>query len=35
MLYIPKPSREKFKADFVSFLNDAVNQKPVRSAARE
>ncbi len=35
MLYIHKPSREKFKADFVSFLNDAVNQKPVRSAARE
>jgi carboxypeptidase C (cathepsin A) len=34
MLYIHKPSREKFKADFESFLKDATNQPPVLSAAR-
>jgi len=34
MLYIHKPSREKFKADFETFLNDAINQQPVHSAAR-
>ena len=35
MLYIHKPSRIKFKADFQSFLNDAINQQPVHSAARD
>jgi carboxypeptidase C (cathepsin A) len=35
MLYIHKPSRVKFKADFEAFLNDAINQQPVHSAARE
>ena len=34
MLYIHKPSRLKFKADFESFLGDALNQQPVHSAAR-
>jgi len=34
MLYIHRPSRLKFKADFESFLNDAVNQQPVHAAAR-
>ena len=34
MLYIHKPSRVKFKADFEAFLNDAINQQPVHSAAR-
>ncbi len=34
MLYIHKPSRVKFKADFDSFLNDAIHQQPVHSAAR-
>jgi carboxypeptidase C (cathepsin A) len=34
MLYIHRPSRIKFKADFESFLNDAVNQQPVHAAAR-
>jgi carboxypeptidase C (cathepsin A) len=34
MLYIHKPSRLKFKADFEAFLNDALNQQPVHSAAR-
>jgi carboxypeptidase C (cathepsin A) len=34
MLYIHKPSRVKFKADFEAFLNDALNQQPVHSAAR-
>jgi len=34
MLYIHKPSREKFKADFEAFLNDATHQQPFHSAAR-
>lgn len=34
MLYIHKPSRQKFKSDFSAFLSEAVSQKPVRSAAR-
>ena len=34
MLYIHKPSRVKFKADFEGFLGDAINQQPSRSAAR-
>jgi carboxypeptidase C (cathepsin A) len=34
MLYIHKPSRVKFKADFEAFLKDAINQQPVHSAAR-
>ncbi len=34
MLYIHQPSRVKFKADFESFLHDALNQQPVRAAAR-
>ena len=35
MLYIHTPSRKKFKADFSAFLQDSLNQKVVRSAARE
>ncbi|MGO8701195.1 MAG: S10 family peptidase [Limisphaerales bacterium] len=35
MLYIHKPSRVKFKADFESFLHDAIQQQSVHSAARE
>ena len=34
MLYVHKPSRMKFKADFESFLNDALSQPTVHSAAR-
>jgi carboxypeptidase C (cathepsin A) len=34
MLYIHNPSRVKFKADFESFLADALNQRPVATAAR-
>ncbi len=34
MLYIHKPSRVKFKADFEAFLNDALHQQTVHSAAR-
>ena len=34
MLYIHKPSRVKFKADFEGFLADAVNQQPAHTAAR-
>jgi len=34
MLYIHKPSRVKFKADFEAFLKDATSQAPVHSAAR-
>ena len=34
MLYIHNPSRVKFKADFLSFLNDATSQQVVHSAAR-
>jgi carboxypeptidase C (cathepsin A) len=34
MLYIHKPSRVKFKADFEAFLKDATHQTPVRSATR-
>jgi carboxypeptidase C (cathepsin A) len=34
MLYIHNPSRIKFKADFESFLADALNQPVVHSAAR-
>jgi carboxypeptidase C (cathepsin A) len=35
MLYIHKPSRVKFKEDFLAFLKDATNQQPVHTAARE
>lgn len=34
MLYVHQPSRIKFKADFESFLHDALNQQPVHAAAR-
>jgi carboxypeptidase C (cathepsin A) len=34
MLYIHKPSRVKFKADFEAFLADAINQQPAHTAAR-
>jgi len=34
MLYIHKPSRVKFKADFEAFLRDAINQQPIHSATR-
>ena len=34
MLYIHKPSRIKFKADFEGFLAEAINQQPARTAAR-
>jgi carboxypeptidase C (cathepsin A) len=34
MLYIHAPSRAKFKADFLAFLNDATSQPVVNSAAR-
>lgn len=34
MLYIHKPSRVKFKADFEAFLKEAVNQSPVHAADR-
>jgi carboxypeptidase C (cathepsin A) len=34
MLYIHKPSRLKFKTDFEAFLDDALHQQPVHSAAR-
>ncbi|MCX6923260.1 MAG: peptidase S10 [Verrucomicrobia bacterium] len=34
MLYIHKPSRVKFKADFEAFLTDAMNQQPVHTTAR-
>ena len=34
MLYIHAPSRAKFKADFLEFLNDATSQPVVSSAAR-
>jgi len=34
MLYIHQPSRVKFKSDFESFLNDALHQQPVHTAAR-
>jgi carboxypeptidase C (cathepsin A) len=35
MLYIHKPSRVKFKEDFLTFLKDATTQQPVHTAARE
>ena len=35
MLYIHKPSRVKFKEDFLAFLKDATSQQPVHTAARE
>jgi carboxypeptidase C (cathepsin A) len=35
MLYIHKPSRVKFKEDFLAFLKDATTQQPVHTAARE
>jgi carboxypeptidase C (cathepsin A) len=35
MLYIHKPSRMKFKADFQDFLADATHQQPVHTAARD
>jgi carboxypeptidase C (cathepsin A) len=35
MLYIHKPSRLKFKEDFIAFLKDATNQQPARTAARD
>jgi hypothetical protein len=34
MLYVHKPSRIKFKADFDAFLHDALNQDPVHTTAR-
>lgn len=34
MIYIHKPSRAKFKADFESFLADSLNQQPIHAAAR-
>lgn len=34
MLYIHKPSRIKFKDDFVAFLTDATTQQPAHTAAR-
>jgi len=34
MLYIHKPSREKFKADFEAFLKDAIGQPTIHSASR-
>ena len=34
MLYIHNPSRVKFKADFESFLHDALAQQPVHTASR-
>jgi len=34
MLYIHAPSRVKFKADFLSFLNDSTSQPVVHAAAR-
>ncbi len=34
MLYIHKPSRVKFKADFEAFLKDAINQQPIHNAVR-
>ena len=34
MLYIHKPSREKFKSDFAAFLDDALHQQPVHAAER-
>ena len=34
MLYIHKPSRLKFKADFEAFLKDAMNQQAVHTTAR-
>lgn len=35
MLYIHKPSRVKFKEDFLAFLKDATSQQPVHTAARD
>jgi carboxypeptidase C (cathepsin A) len=35
MLYIHKPSRVKFREDFLAFLKDATSQQPVHTAARE
>jgi carboxypeptidase C (cathepsin A) len=34
MIYTRAASRAKFKADFLSFLNDSINQPTVNSAAR-
>jgi len=34
MLYISNPSRIKFKADFISFLNDATSEAVVHTASR-
>ena len=34
MLYIHKPSRIKFKDDFLAFLKDATSQQPAHTAAR-
>jgi carboxypeptidase C (cathepsin A) len=34
MLYIHAPSRRKFKADFLDFLNTAISTNVVHSAAR-
>jgi carboxypeptidase C (cathepsin A) len=34
MLYIHKPSRVKFKADFEKFLDDALHQQPIHTATR-
>ena len=35
MLYIHKPSRVKFKEDFLAFLKDATSQPPAHTASRE
>jgi carboxypeptidase C (cathepsin A) len=35
MLYIHKPSRVKFKEDFLAFLKDATSQSPVHTTLRE
>ena len=35
MLYIHKPSRVKFKEDFLAFLKDATTQQPAHTASRE
>jgi len=35
MLYIHKPSRLKFKEDFLAFLKDATSQPTAHTASRE
>ena len=34
MLYIHKPSRVRFKADFEKFVDDAIHQQPIHTATR-